>query len=62
MTKHSEIYSNIKQLRQDAFNTSGNKGIACGLNNLMKLTDGESLGGRSTADADFGGLEDDDLM
>jgi len=45
-----------------AFNTSGNKGIACGLNNLMKLSDGESLGGRSTADADFGGLEDDDLM
>jgi len=43
-----------------AFNTSGNKGIACGLNNLMKLEDGEPLGGRSTAASDFG--ENDDLM
>lgn len=48
-----------------AFNTSGNKGIACGLNHLMKLKDGEHLGGRSTAEADFGDgfeFEDDDLM
>lgn len=50
-----------------AFNTSGNKGIACGLNNLQKLRDGEPLGGRSTAESDFGGVpapveEDDDLM
>ena len=48
-----------------AFNTSGNKGIACGLNNLQKLKDGESLGGRATAEADFGGAavaDDDDLM
>jgi len=44
-----------------AFNTSGNKGIACGLNNLMKLSDGEPLGGRSTAESDFGGVENDDL-
>ena len=36
-----------------AFNTSGNKGIACGLNNLMKLEDGESLGGRQSAENDF---------
>ena len=43
-----------------AFNTSGNKGIACGLNNLMKLEDGDPLGGRSTAASDFG--ENDDLM
>lgn len=45
-----------------AFNTNGNKGIACGLNNLMKLSDGEPLGGRSTAESDFGDLEEDDLM
>lgn len=36
-----------------AFNTSGNKGIACGLNNLMKLEDGENLGGRQSAENDF---------
>jgi len=44
-----------------AFNTSGNKGIACGLNHLMKVKDGESLGGRSSAEADFS-MEDDDLL
>lgn len=48
-----------------AFNTSGNKGIACGLNNLQKLGDGEPLGGRSTAESDFGGVPaevEDDLF
>lgn len=32
-----------------AFNTNGNKGIACGLNNLQKTKDGEPLGGRRNA-------------
>lgn len=47
-----------------AFNTSGNKGIACGLNHLMKIKDGEPLGGRSSADSDFAEVAqmDDDLM
>lgn len=36
-----------------AFNTNGNKGIACGLNNLQKVRDGEPLGGRSSAENDF---------
>lgn len=53
-----------------AFNTSGNKGIACGLNNLMKTRDGEMLGGRASAeddfadliDSDFGGDDDDDIF
>jgi hypothetical protein len=47
-----------------AFNTSGNKGIACGLDNLMKLEDGESLGGRSTAESDFAEFADagDDML
>jgi hypothetical protein len=31
----------------------GSKGIACGLNNLQKLEDGEKLGGGSSAAADF---------
>lgn len=37
-----------------AYNANGNKGIACGLQNLQKLEDGESLGGRSRAEDDFG--------
>lgn len=45
-----------------AFNTSGNKGIACGLNNLMKLEDGENLGGRSTAESDFAEFAEDDML
>lgn len=42
-----------------AFNVNGNKGIACGLNNLQKLEDGERLGGGSSAVDDFGGGSDD---
>lgn len=36
-----------------AYNVSGNKGIACGLNNVQKLSDGDYLGGRSRAEDDF---------
>ena len=44
------------------FNVSGNKGVACGLNNLQKLEDGEHLGGGATsAEDDFGDDSDDDL-
>lgn len=47
-----------------AFNTSGNMGVACGLNNLQKLKDDEPLGGaRSKAEDDFADdFEDDDLL
>ncbi len=43
-----------------AFNTNGNKGIACGLNNIMKTRDGELLGGRSRAEDDFADINIDD--
>lgn len=43
------------------FEVSGNKGIACGLNNIQKLKDGEPLGGRVAAEVDFAdGYEDDE--
>lgn len=47
-----------------AFNTNGNKGVACGLNHLMKTKDGEPLGGRSKVEDDFAGLieEDEDFL
>ncbi len=45
-----------------AFNQNGNKGIACGLQNLQKLADGEPLGGRSRADEDFTTADDDDFL
>ncbi len=48
------------------FDTKGNKGVACGLNNLMKIKDGESLSGRVSAENDFAEFTpaeaDDDLM
>ncbi len=46
------------------FDTSGNRGIACGLNNLQKLKDGEPLGGRIAAEVDFAGdfNDEDDFL
>ena len=41
-----------------AFNVAGNKGVACGLNNLQKMEDGDRLSGGPSAEDDFG----DDLM
>lgn len=43
-----------------AFNTNGNKGIACGLGNIQKVADGDPLGGRSRAEDDFTAFDDDD--
>jgi len=45
-----------------AYNTNGNKGIACGLGNIQKIADGEPLGGRTTAKDDFSSLEDEDFL
>ena len=39
--------------------SNGNKGIACGLGNIQKLSDGEPLGGKTNAAADFGSGSDD---
>lgn len=45
-----------------AFNQNGNKGIACGLQNLQKLLDGEPLSARSRAEDDFSTFEDEDFL
>lgn len=45
-----------------AFNQNGNKGVACGLQNLQKLSDGEPLSGRSRAEDDFSTAEEDDFL
>lgn len=52
----SEVYSGVygrASINLYAFNSNGNKGIACGLNNLQKIRDGESLVGKSRAADDF---------
>ena len=54
--ERSEVYSGVygrASISFYAFNSNGNKGIACGLNNLQKLRDGEPLGGRTRAEDDF---------
>ncbi len=40
-----------------AFAVEGNKGIAAGLNNIMKIKDGDRLSGGASADEDFGDIE-----
>ena len=45
-----------------AFNSNGNRGVACGLGNIQKIRDGEPLGGRATAEDDFSTLDDDDFL
>lgn len=53
----SEIYSGIygrASVTFYAFNNNGNKGIACGLNHLQKIRDGEPLGSKASAESDFG--------
>ncbi|HEM4284299.1 TPA: DUF2815 family protein [Streptococcus suis] len=61
----SELYSGIygrASITFYAFNSNGNKGIACGLNNLQKLRDGDPLGGRTRAEDDFATEDDDDFL
>lgn len=59
--ERSEVYSGVygrASINFYAFNSNGNKGIACGLNNLQKIRDGEPLGGKSRAEDDFADEED----
>lgn len=63
--ERSEVYSGCYarvSLNFYAFNSNGNKGIACGLGNIQKIRDGESLGGKTTAADDFGAVVDDDFL
>lgn len=66
ITDSTELYSGCygrASITFYAFNSNGNKGIACGLNNLMKVKDGEALGGRSMAEDDFAEFfEEDDIL
>lgn len=39
------------------FDVSGNRGVGCGLGNVMKTRDGEPLSGGASAASDFAGLE-----
>jgi hypothetical protein len=61
----SEVYSGVygrASINLYAFNSNGNKGIACGLNNLQKIRDGEPLGGKTSAENDFASDDDEDFL
>ena len=61
----SEVYSGVygrASINFYAFNSNGNKGIACGLNNLQKIKDGEHLGGKMSAEDDFADGDEDDFL
>ena len=61
----SEMYSGVKgraSINLYAYNVNGNRGIACGLNNLQKISDGTPLGGKSRAEDDFDTEDDEDFL
>ena len=61
----SEVYSGVygrASINLYAFNSNGNRGIACGLNNLQKIRDGEPLGGKASAASDFATDDADDFL
>lgn len=64
----TELYSGCyvrASINAFPFSQSGNKGVSFGLNNLMKIADGDYLGGRARAEDDFApfvGTDDGDLI
>jgi hypothetical protein len=55
-----EVYSGVYamvSLNFYPFDKEGNKGVACGLNHIMKMKDGEPLAGRISVDDAFSGVE-----
>ncbi|MNN52774.1 hypothetical protein D3C81_1674910 [compost metagenome] len=63
ITDTTEVYSGCYarvSINFYLFDTKGNKGIAAGLNNIVKVQDGDFLGGRSSVNDDFAGEEFDD--
>ena len=65
ISDQSEVYSGCfasVTISFYAFNVNGNRGVACSLGNIMKLRDGEVLGGKVNAADDFGTAEDDEFL
>ena len=52
---YSGMYARVT-VRFFAYLNSGNRGIGCGLGNVMKTRDGEALAGSASASSDFAGV------
>lgn len=62
ITDENEFYSGCygyASVNFYGYAKNGNKGVAAGLNNVLKTKDGEFLGGRASADTDFNDIIDD---
>ena len=58
-----EMYSGVWAVVSVTFfpyDVSGNRGVAVGLNNVMKYKDDTRLGGRSSAESDFAEIDTED--
>jgi hypothetical protein len=61
----SEVYSGVYarvSVNFYAFNSNGNRGIACGLGNIQKIRDGEPLGSKTSAADDFTSDDSEDFL
>lgn len=59
ITDESEVYSGCYarvSLNFYAFDANGNQGVAAGLNNILKVADGDPLAGKASAADDFAEL------
>lgn len=59
ITDENDIYAGafvIASVGPYAYDQKGNKGVSFGLNNVMKVADGERIGGRPSAAQDFGAM------
>lgn len=65
ITDTTEVYSGCYakvSVNFYLFDQKGNKGIAAGLNNIVKVQDGDFLGGRSSVNDDFADEDFDDVV
>jgi hypothetical protein len=64
ITDSTEVYSGCfakVSLNFYAFEAKGNRGIAAGLNNIVKIQDGEPLAGRASVKDEFANEDFDDI-
>ena len=64
ITDSTEVYSGCYarvSLNFYAYNKNGNKGVGAGINNVVKVQDGEYLGGRARLEDDFADVDFDDV-
>lgn len=62
ITDEDDMYSGVWAIISVTFygyDVSGNRGVACGLNNVMKYKDGDRLGGRISAESEFEDIDVD---